>query len=56
MVATGMERNRFSRGVVYLLFAKTRQTPTIPSLMVADAPGRAMPYMLRMYLGSVNPS
>ena len=59
MVARGMERDRFSRGVVVPAFCQDLpgQTPTFLNyVMAADAPWRARPYILRTYLGSANPS
>ena len=59
MVARGMERDRFSRGVVVTAFCQDPpgQMPTfLNNVMAADAPWRARPYMLRTYLRSANPS
>ena len=65
MVARGMERDRFSRGVVVPAFCQERparlDAHVSQVLMAADAPWRARPYMLRpyvlrTYLGSANPS
>ena len=64
MVARGMERDRFSRGVVVPAFCQRParlDAHASQVLMAADAPWRARPYMLRpfvlrTYLGSANPS
>ena len=61
MVARGMERDRFSRGVVVPAFCQDTDAHASQVLMAADAPWRARPYMLRQYvlrtyLGSANPS
>ena len=63
MVARGMERDRFSRGVVVPALPRHARIDAHASqvLMAADASWRARPYMLRpyvlrTYLGSANPS
>ena len=64
MVARGMERDPFSRGVVVPAFLPRParlDAHASQVLMAADAPWRARPYMLRpyvlrTYLGSANPS